>query len=72
MVVVVEIVPECVGAVLVCLVGVGPDPFVEQRLDQAFGFAVCLGSADPGVAWGDADGGAGLVPGALEAFAVVG
>ena len=72
LVVVVEIVQERVGAVLVGGVGVGADPFVEEGLDQAFGFAVCLGSADAGVAGGDADGGAGLVPGALEAFAVVG
>jgi len=72
LVVVVEIVQERVGAVLVGVVGVGADPFVEECLDEAFGFAVCLRSADPCVAWGDPDVVAGLFPGALEAFAVVG
>jgi hypothetical protein len=71
-VVVVEIVHEGVGAVLVGLVGVGADPFVEQGLDEPFGFAVCLGSADAGVAGGDPDLLAALFPGPLEAFAVVG
>ena len=72
MVVVVEIVQERVGAVLVGLVGVGADRFVEQGFDEAFGFAVCLGSADAGVAWEEAAVAAVLFPGALEAFAVVG
>jgi hypothetical protein len=67
-VVVVEIVHEGVCAVLVCGVGVGADPAVEECLDEAFGFAVCLWAADAGVARGDA----ALFPGALEAFAVVG
>jgi len=40
-------------------------------LDEAFGFAVCLGSADAGVAWGESVLLELLVPGALEAFAVV-
>jgi hypothetical protein len=71
-VVVVEIVDEGVCAVLVGVVGVGADPAVEECLDEAFGFAVCLRSADAGVERGDAALAAALFPGALEAFAVVG
>ncbi|HEY5294415.1 MAG TPA: hypothetical protein VIJ70_02920 [Gaiellaceae bacterium] len=62
---------EGVGAVLVCVVDVGADPSVEECLDEPFGFAVCLGSADAGVERFDAAVAAALFPGALEAFAVV-
>jgi hypothetical protein len=41
-------------------------------LDEAFGFAVCLGAADAGVQRSDAGVAAAVFPGALEAFAVVG
>jgi hypothetical protein len=51
---------------------VGSDPFVEQGADEAFGFAVCLGASDAGVAGCDAGVSAALFPAALEAFAVVG
>jgi hypothetical protein len=70
-VVVVEIVHEGVGAVVVCVVDVGADPSVEECLDEALGFAVCLGSADAGVERFDSAVAAALFPGALKAFAVV-
>ena len=72
MIVVVEVGEECVGAVLVGVVDVGSDPFLEECLDEAFCFAVCLGAADAGVERFDAAFAAAVFPGALEAFAVVG
>ncbi len=45
---------------------------MEERLDEAFGFAVCLGAADAGVAGCEADVAAAALPAALEAVAVVG
>ena len=51
---------------------VGSDPFVEQGADEAFGFAVCLGASDAGVAGCDVGVSAAFFPSALEAFAVVG
>jgi hypothetical protein len=51
---------------------VGSGPFVEQRFDEAFGFAVCLWAADAGVAGSQSASYELVVPGALEAFAVVG
>ena len=71
-IVVVEVGEECVGAVLVGVVDVGSDPFLEECLDEAFCFAVCLGAADAGVERFDAAFAAAVFPGALEAFAVVG
>ena len=58
-------------AVAVVGVDVGAEPFVEERLDEAFGFAVCLGAADAGVAGCEADVAAAGLPAALEALAVV-
>jgi hypothetical protein len=49
----VEVAGERFGALGVVGVGVWSDPFVEQGLDEAFGFSVGLGAADAGVAWGD-------------------
>jgi hypothetical protein len=57
--------------VLVAGVDVGADPFFEEGLDEALGFAVCLRAADAGVERFDAAFAAAVFPGALEAFAVV-
>ena len=71
-VVVVKVVEDGVDALLVAGVGVLVEAFVFEGADEAFGFAVGLRAADTGVAGGDRELGAVLVPAAFEAFAVVG
>jgi len=58
--------------VLVAGVVVGAGPFVEQGLDEAFGFAVCLRAAGAGVERLDRAAAAACFPLPLEVFAVVG
>jgi hypothetical protein len=58
--------------VLVAGVDAVVEPFAAEGLDEAFGFAVGLRAARPGVAWGEAEVAAAGLPLALEALAVVG